>query len=127
MPTGLRAEVTRPEPTLVELAQAEVRRLQQRRAELPDLMRQAAQRGAFQLVAELRLEYEQLPIRLWAAEYTAVHCAIQATRPGADRADLNHRARELAMEVRPVGDQRASVFVINEVRDAELPAPGVRS
>jgi hypothetical protein len=101
MPTGLRAEVTRPEPTPAELAQAEVRRLQQRQAELPDLMRDAAKRGAFQLVAELRLEFEQMPRKVWAAEYTAVHAAIEAARPGADRADLNHRARELAMEIRP--------------------------
>jgi hypothetical protein len=101
MPTGLRAEVPRVEPTPAELAQAEVRRLTQRRADLPDLMRDAAKRGAYQLVAELRLEFEQLPLRLWAAEYAAVHSAIEAARPGSDRADLNHRARELAMEIRP--------------------------
>jgi hypothetical protein len=101
MPTGLRAEPVQPQLTPVEAAEAELRRLKQRQADLPDLMRDAAKRGAFQLVAELRLEFEQLPLKVWAAEYTKVHSAIEASRPGADRAGLNHRARELVLEIRP--------------------------
>jgi hypothetical protein len=91
--------------TPAELAEAEVRRLAERQRLLPDLMRDAAKRGSYDLVADLRIELEQLPLRLWAAEYTAVHSAIEASAPrpgwGRDRADLEHRARELAMEVRP--------------------------
>jgi hypothetical protein len=101
MPTGLQADTAQGQLTPAELAQAEVRRLTERQRDLPDLMREAAQRGAFQLVAELRLEFEQIPHRLWAARYTEVHCEIEAARPGADRAALNHRARELVLEIRP--------------------------
>jgi hypothetical protein len=42
-----------------------------------------------------------MPYRVWAAHYTAVHSAIEASRPGADRAALNHQARELVLEIRP--------------------------
>jgi hypothetical protein len=97
-----------PELNPAELAQAEVRRLAERRQALPGLMRDAAKRGAFDLVADLRIELQQLPLRLWAAEYTAVHAAIEAAPPGRDRADLEHRARGLMLEIRP--DQAMSTL-----------------
>jgi hypothetical protein len=120
MPTGLRAEpgphvapgVPKPTPTERDsasaLAQAEARRLRDRQRDLPDLMREAAAGGRFEAVARLRAEWEQLPLRLWAAEYTAVQAELadvaKQRRPGEAhprRLDLLERARELAMEIRP--------------------------
>jgi hypothetical protein len=89
---------TQPDPK-VQAARAELARLQERQRELPDIMREAARRGDFRAVGELRVELEQLPLMLWAAEYTAVHVDI-ATRPrGSDVVGLKQRARELAMEL----------------------------
>ena len=103
MALGARVETIRPEPTPAELAQAEVRRLQQRQRDLPDLMREAAQRGAFQLVAELRIEWDQLPARLWAARYTALHSELAAwdvsARGQRDRHGLLMEVTELAQEL----------------------------
>jgi hypothetical protein len=90
-------------PTPAELAQAEVRRLTQRQADLPGLMRDAAQRGAFQLVADLRLEYDQLPARVWAAKYTALHAELAAwdvaTQGRRDRHGLLTEVTRLAQEL----------------------------
>jgi hypothetical protein len=105
--TGLRAETRVPQtyqqPTAVELAQAEVRRLAERQTDLPNLMREAAQRGTYQLVAELRIEWDQLPARLWAARYTAAHAELAAwdvtTQGQRDRHDVKMRAAELAREL----------------------------
>jgi hypothetical protein len=104
---GLQAKQgTRPQLTPAEAAWAEHRRLTQRQRDLPELMRDAAKRGAFQLVAQLRIELDQMPARLWAAEYTAVHSEIEAAL--ADRSAgrlrevhaLQERAALLAQEVR---------------------------
>jgi len=43
-------------------------------------MRDAAQRGAFQLVAQRRIEFDQMPARLWAAGYKAVHSELVAAK-----------------------------------------------
>jgi hypothetical protein len=95
--TGLRTDLTP-----AERAHAEVRRLADRQRLLPDVMREAAQRGDFEGVARLRLEREQLPVRIWAAEYTAVHCELAAydvrVRGGTDRHALLERATELARQ-----------------------------
>jgi hypothetical protein len=82
----------------VQAARAEMDRLKQRQAELPGIMRDAAVRGDFRAVGELRVELEQLPLRRWAAEYTAVHVEL-AANPRERRLNLMQRARELAMEV----------------------------
>jgi hypothetical protein len=108
MPTGLRAEPPSsvPQPTTAEAAQAEARRLTGRQRLLPDLMREAAGEGRLEAVTCLRLEWDELPARLWAAEYTAVHAALNQPppRPGQAhpyRHELMERARELAMAIRP--------------------------
>jgi hypothetical protein len=102
MPTGLQAEagygLPRADPK-VEAARAELDRLDRRQQELPGIMREAAMRGDFRAVGELRVELDQLPLLLWATEYTCVHSDI-ATRPlGSDVIGLKQRARELAMEL----------------------------
>lgn len=103
MPTGLRAELHPPQPTAAEPARAEARRLAERQRELPNLMREAARRGAFQLVADLRIEWDELPARLWAARYTAVHAELAAwdvpTRGQRDRHGVEMQAAELAREL----------------------------
>jgi hypothetical protein len=102
--TGLQAEQGRVEPTSVELAQAEVRRLTERQRLLPDLMREAATRGSYETVAKLRVEWEGLPLRLWAARYTAVQSELAAwdvrDRGARDRHSLLEQATELAQELR---------------------------
>jgi hypothetical protein len=80
-----------------------MRKLTERQRDLPGLMRDAAQRGSVDAVFRLRLEYEQMPLRLWAAEYCAVQAEL-AERPGPGRAhprrpELLDRARELAAEL----------------------------
>jgi hypothetical protein len=101
MTTGLQAnqgyELPGTDPKVVA-ARAEVRRLEERRDELPNLMREAAMRGDFRAVGDLRGELEQLPLRLWAAQYTEVHADL-ATNPRERRERLRHRARELAAEL----------------------------
>jgi hypothetical protein len=53
MPTSLQGDQqAQGQLTPAEAAQAEVRRLTERQRDLPDLMREAAQRGSFQRVAE---------------------------------------------------------------------------
>jgi hypothetical protein len=101
--TELRVEHGQPQLTAAEPAQAEVRRLTERQRELPNLMREAARRGAFQLVAELHIEWDELPARLWAARYTAVHSELAAwdvpTRGQRDRHGVEMQAAELAREL----------------------------
>jgi hypothetical protein len=103
MPTGLRAESGYGQLTPAEAARAEGRRLAQRRLLLPGLMREAAQRGAFQLVGDLRIEWDELPARLWAAEYTALHSELEAWDVSAqgqrDRHGLLTEVTRLAREL----------------------------
>lgn len=69
-------------------------------------MRDAAQRGAFQLVAQRRIEFDQMPARLWAAGYKAVHSELVAAKadpPGRRLREtqcLEEQAAMLAQEVR---------------------------
>lgn len=85
-----------------EAAQAEVRRLTERQRDLPDLMREAAAAGRFERVAQLRTEWEQLPIQLWAAQYAEVHSKLAAWDPrdrgNQDRHGLLEQATQLAHE-----------------------------
>jgi hypothetical protein len=104
MPTGLQAEAGYHHPDAdpkVEAAKVELDRLKQRQRELPNLMREAAVRGDFRAVGDLRVELEQLPLMRWAADYTATHAAIAARGRGwgADMIGLKQRARELAAEL----------------------------
>ena len=54
-------------------------------------------------MADLRLEYDQLPVRLWAAEYAAVHSELAAwdvaTQGQRDRYGLLQEATRLAHEL----------------------------
>jgi hypothetical protein len=101
--TGLCVEHGQVESSPAEAARAEVRRLTARRAELPELMREAAAGGRFEAVAKLRLEWERLPIQLWAARYTAVHSELAAwdvrDRGNRDRHGLLEQATQLAQEL----------------------------
>jgi hypothetical protein len=77
--------------------------LAQRQAALPDLMRAAAKQGDWEQVARLRLEWDQMPSRVWAVTYTAVHQELEEHSPVGghrDRHDLEERAARLAQEVR---------------------------
>lgn len=105
MPTGLDAHPAQPgrvELSPTERAQAEVRRLTERQRDLPDLMREAAAAGRFERVAQLRTEWDQLPVRIWAAEYAAVHSQLAAwdvrDRGNQDRHGLLEQATQLAHE-----------------------------
>jgi hypothetical protein len=81
MPTGLQAEQGYSQLNPTQAAEAEARRLAERQRLLPGLMREAAQRGSYQLVGDLRLEWDALPARLWAARYTALHSELAAYDP----------------------------------------------
>jgi hypothetical protein len=61
-------------------------------------VRDAAMTGDYQTVAELRVELDELPARVWVAEYTAVHADL-ATNPRQRATELKQRARELAAEL----------------------------
>jgi hypothetical protein len=104
MPTGLQAETSRHELTPAEQARAELRRLRDRQLVLPEMMREAAQRGSVDAVFRLRLEMDQLPIRIWAAAYCEVHAELAAyavtARGQRDRHSLLERATQLAQEAR---------------------------
>ena len=78
--------------------------LRLRQAALPNLMREAAKRGDWEEVAQLRIEFDQMAARIWAVTYTAVHQELEEHSPAVhgmrDRHDLEERAARLAQEVR---------------------------
>jgi hypothetical protein len=103
MPTGLRTDPEQPRLTASEAARAELRWLQQRQRDLPEVMREAAAAGRTETVIRLRTEYDQMPVKLWSAEYTAVQAELaergESGRAQPRRPELLNRARELVAEL----------------------------
>jgi hypothetical protein len=102
VPTGAEARLdynqTPVELSPAERAWAHLRQLQQHHRDLPGVMREAAAAGRFEAVERLRLEFEQMPVKLWSAEYTAVQAEL-ASGNRDRRTELRERARELASEL----------------------------